>query len=111
MRLTTRNFLNVLEAVNECRHITAAYISVASAKAALTVATHGIYIATVALYEHCMLLAAAHIGHHDVEAADFWQVMNYLITAHAKLAIVVVYESNEFKGHRSHSVFHLLPQM
>ena len=90
MRRSTRDFPNIAEPVDESRYIAAAYLSIASTKTPLAVASHRIDVATVALHEDSMLLAATHICDDNVETADFWQVVDHLLAANSQLAIVVV---------------------
>lgn len=91
VRGTTRNFLNVDETIDKCRDIAAAHVWVPRAETALTVAAHGVDVAAVTLHKHCMLLAAAHICHYDVEATYFRQVVDNFVTANSQLSIIIIY--------------------
>ena len=89
---TTGDFLNVREAIDESRYITRSHIWVARAKTTVCIAAHGVYIASIALHEHCMLLAAANFSHHDIKAAHFRQIVDDLVTADTQLSIIIIYD-------------------
>ena len=87
-----------MEAINKCGHVAATNLCISSAEAALTIATHRIHIAAITLHENCVLLTAAHISHHDVEAAYFGQIVDHFFAAHAKLAVVIIYKEYRLKS-------------
>ena len=93
MRRSTAYFFDVAKTVNEGGYIADANVSVACAKAPLAIATHSIHIASISLHKHSVVLSAAHISHHDVKAANFWEVVDDFLAADSQLAIVVVWKN------------------
>ena len=88
---TASHFLNVANPIDQCWYIARSHFWVSCSQLALVVASHGVYISSVSLNEHCVLLTTAHIGDHNVEGTNLGEIMNDLFATDAQLAIVVIY--------------------
>ena len=90
MGCAARDLSNVAKSIDERWNIAGAHLGVADTESPLAVAAHRVNVATVPLYKDSVLFAAAHVSHHDIEAADLWQVVYHLLAADAELSIVIV---------------------
>ena len=90
VRCTTHNLPYVAYSIYKSWDIANSILLIASAETSLAIASHRIYESSISLDKDSVLLSTADICHHNIEAANFWQIVDNFLASNSQLSIVVI---------------------
>ncbi len=92
MRITSGNFNDIANTVNQCRYVNRPQFCVAKSKFAVNIGTHRINVTTIThtRNENCVVVTAADLSDLNVKAANFRDSVRDFLLSDSKLAKIVI---------------------